>query len=255
MDNHTNVKETILELKNVRVSFNDILALDDINLSIQKNDLLAIIGPNGGGKTTLLKVILGLIKPDKGTIQVFGKKPEEGRNLIGYMPQYSGFDRDFPINVFDVVLSARYKGVFKRYSNEDNNVVIDALKSVDMLQYKNRQIGSLSGGELQRVLLARSLAREPKLLLLDEPTISIDTKTQNSFYKLLLKIKEIITIIIVTHDIGIVYPYVDKIACLNQRIYYHGLKEEGLHGLEEIYKMPVELIFHDIPHRFLGEHR
>lgn len=255
MDNHTNVKETILELKNVRVSFNDILALDDINLSIQKNDLLAIIGPNGGGKTTLLKVILGLIKPDKGTIQVFGKKPEEGRNLIGYMPQYSGFDRDFPINVFDVVLSARYKGVFKRYSNEDNNVVIDALKSVDMLQYKNRQIGSLSGGELQRVLLARSLAREPKLLLLDEPTISIDTKTQNSFYKLLLKIKEIITIIIVTHDIGIVYPYVDKIACLNQRIYYHGLKEEGLNGLEEIYKMPVELIFHDIPHRFLGEHR
>jgi len=254
MNDNSDETETVLELKDVQVSYDDSIILDNVNLSVRKNDFLAILGPNGGGKTTLLKVILGLLKPNKGTIKVFGKNPEKGRNLIGYLPQYSLFDRDFPINVFDVVLTSRYNGIFKRYSNKDKEIVLDALKHVDMLNYRDRQIGSLSGGELQRVLLARALAREPKLLLLDEPTVSIDTRAQNSFYKLLLEIKERMTIIIVTHDIGVIYPYIDKIACLNQKIYYHGPKEKGLQKIEEMYRMPVELIFHNIPHRYLGEH-
>lgn len=248
------INKEIVSLKNVEVYFNSTPILESINLSIKQNDFLAIIGPNGGGKTTLLKVILGLIKPNKGEVKVFGKNPKEGRKLIGYLPQYTFFDPNFPISVFDVVLMGRYKGIFRNYSKEDKNAALNALKTVDMLEFKDRQIGKLSGGQLQRIFVARAIVREPKLLLLDEPMTSIDPEMQKSFYELLLKLKKKMAIVLVTHDIGVVSTYVEKIACLNRRLFYHGPKEAGLKKLKEVYQCPIELIAHGVPHRVLGWH-
>jgi len=248
------MREEIVSLKNVEVYFNSIPVLESISLSIKQNDFLAVIGPNGGGKTTLLQVILGLIKPSKGEVKVFGENPKEGRKLIGYLPQYTFFDLNFPMSVFDVVLMGRYWRIFRNYSKEDKKAAFNALKTVDMLEFKDRQIGKLSGGQLQRVFVARAIVREPKLLLLDEPMASIDPEMQKSFYNLLSELKKKMTIVLVTHDIGVVSTYVEKIACLNRRLFYHGPIEGGLKKLEEVYKCPIELIAHGVPHRVLGRH-
>lgn len=249
------MNEEIVSLQDVSVHLNSIPVLEEINLSIKQNDFLAIIGPNGGGKTTLLKVILGLVKPDRGKIELFGKTPEEGRKLIGYLPQHTFFDLNFPINVFDAVLMGRYNRVFKNYSENDKETAANALETVGMLEFEDRQIGKLSGGQLQRVFVARAIVRVPKLLLLDEPMASIDPEMQKSFYELLLELKKKMAIVIVTHDIGVVSTHVEMIACLNRRLFYHGPVEEGLKKLEEVYKCPVELIAHGVPHRVLGGHR
>ncbi|MDP2846171.1 MAG: ABC transporter ATP-binding protein, partial [Candidatus Methanoperedens sp.] len=178
------MNEEIVSLQDVSVHFNSIPVLEEINLSIKQNDFLAIIGPNGGGKTILLKVILGLVKPNRGKVELFGKTPEEGRKLIGYLPQHTFFDLNFPINVFDAVLMGRYNRVFKNYSENDKETAANALETVGMLEFEDRQIGKLTGGQLQRVFVARAIAREPKLLLLDEPMASIDPEMQQSFYEL-----------------------------------------------------------------------
>ncbi len=178
-----------LELKNVTVNLNDSIVLEDVNLIVDKNDFVAIIGPNGGGKSTLLKTILGLIKPERGEIKILGQNQMDALKKIGYLPQKSYFDLSFPINVFDVVLMGRYQGLFKNYDEADRNAVINALKSVEMLEFRDRQISELSGGQMQRVFIARALVREPQLLLLDEPTASIDPEMQKSFYELLSSLK------------------------------------------------------------------
>jgi len=244
----------IVSLREVSVNFGTIPVLEDINLSIKQNDFLAVIGPNGGGKTTLLKILLGLIKPDKGRIKVFGKGPEEGRRSIGYLPQYTFFDPSFPVDVFDVVLMGRYGGILKRYSKRDEEAATEALKGVEMVEFKNRQIGKLSSGQMQRVFVARAIVRSPQLLLLDEPTASIDTRMQRSFYEILLKLNKRMAVVLVTHDIGAVSTYVKEIACLNKRLFYHGPKEEGLKNPEVLYNCPVDLIAHGVPHRVLKEH-
>ena len=177
----------LVRLENVWVHYDTVSVLEDINLSIMRDDFMGIIGPNGGGKTTLLKVILGLVKPSKGKVTVLGGGPEENRKFIGYVPQYSHFDRDFPISVQEVVLMGRsgQVGLMKRFSREDKILALQALETVDMLEFKDRQIGKLSGGQQQRVFIARALVSEPKLLLLDEPTASVDMPMQTEFYELL----------------------------------------------------------------------
>jgi len=243
-----------LEIENLSVSINKSPVLKDINMTLEEKDFLAIIGPNGGGKSTLIKAILNLIKPDKGKILIYGKKPEESLDIIGYLPQNTYFDLRFPINVFDVTLMGRYNGLLKNYNKKDKEAVIDALNAVSMLEYKDRQISKLSGGQMQRIFIARALAREPKLLLLDEPTASVDPKMQESFYQLLLKLKEKMTIILVTHDVGAVSEYIDKIACLNQNLYYHGKPEGSANALQEAYGCPIDIIGHGIPHRVFKKH-
>jgi zinc transport system ATP-binding protein len=246
--------ENAVEMDNVSVKFNKQPILKDINISISLNDFLAIIGPNGGGKSTLLKIILGLVKADEGIITVFGNKPGNPHNPIGYLPQHVSFDPDFPINVFDTVLSGRYHGILKNFNDEDRQKVRTALEEVGLTEMADRQMSRLSGGQKQRVFIARAIVREPKLLLLDEPMASIDPEMQNSFYKLLSKLRKRMAIVLVSHDVGAVSTHVDNIACLNQKLYYHGPVEESAEGLEEVYKCPIDIISHGIPHRVLKKH-
>lgn len=248
------MKEEVISIKGVSVCFDEKPILEDVNLSLKDGDYLAIIGPNGSGKTTLLKVILGLIKPDKGEVRLFGMEPQKGRRFAGYLPQHSYFDPGFPISVFDAVLMGRYGGVFAGTTQEDRHKAEDVLQQLGILDLKNRQIGSLSGGQLQRVLLARALVREPRLLLLDEPTASIDPETQVSFYKMLDELKERMTIVMVSHDIGVVFSHVNEVACLNRRLFYHGPVEGASKAIEEMYCCPIELVGHGLPHRVLREH-
>ena len=244
----------IVSLKRVSFSFDHVPILDDISFTIRQDDFIVVVGPNGGGKTTLLKVILGLLRPDRGEVNVFGKSPREGRKLIGYLPQYAHSDLDFPISVFDVVLMGRYRGAFTRYTTADREATAHALEIVEMGEYRDRQIGKLSGGQLHRVFMARALAREPKLLLLDEPTTHIDPEMQESFYKMLSELRKKMAVVMVTHDIGAVSVHAEDIACLNRRLFYHGPKEEGLQEIEKAYHCPVHLIEHGEPHRILRRH-
>lgn len=246
----------LVNLENVWVYYDHVPVLEGVNLAIENDDFLGIIGPNGGGKTTLLKVVLGLVQPSRGEVTVLGGTPEHNRKFIGYVPQYSIFDHDFPITVWDVVLMGRNSkvGLVKRFSDDDKKIALETLETVEMVDYRDRQIGRLSGGEQQRVFIARALVAEPKMLLLDEPTTGVDTHMQTEFYELLARLKQRIAIVLVSHDISAVSVHVDKIACLNHQLYYHGSKEVGPETLEATYKCPVQMIAHGIPHRVLKEH-
>lgn len=247
----------VVELKDIWVSYGEVPALENVSLYVLEHDFLGIIGPNGGGKSTLLKVILGLIKPQYGSVSVFGQSPEQARSHVGYVSQRYSFDRDFPASVWDVVLMGRYSraGILRRYDGRDRAEAEKALAMVGMLEQRGRQIGRLSGGEQQRVFVARALVAEPELLLLDEPTASIDSTMQTEFYDLLEGLKDSLTIVMVSHDIGAVSVHVDKIACLNRQMYYHGSKEITPEILEATYQCPVQLIAHGtVPHRVLREH-
>ncbi|TQD23921.1 metal ABC transporter ATP-binding protein [Methanolobus vulcani] len=248
--------ENVIDLKDIWVSYDGVRVLESVNLVVKDKDFLAIIGPNGGGKSTLLKVILGLIKPDKGSVSLLGGMPAKTRRYVGYVPQYHSSNLDFPVTVWDVVLMGRLntKRPLQRYNDDDRNAATEALKTVGMLDLKDRQIGELSGGQKQRVFIARSLVNKPKLLLLDEPSTGIDSRMQKEFYELLNKLKSEIAIVMVTHDLSAVSVYVDKIGCLNRKFHYHDDKEISSHDLEVSYQCPVELIAHGVPHRVLKEH-
>ena len=243
-----------VEVSNVSKNFNKLSVLHNINLDINEKDLMAIIGPNGGGKSTLLKIIMGILTPDTGEVKVLGMEPKKARKSMGYLPQHVSFDPDFPINVFETVLSGRYHGLFKGYTEDDEKAVEKALKEVDIYKLRDRQISEISGGQMQRVFIARSIVKEPKLLLMDEPMASIDPEMQNSFYELISRLKHDMTIVLISHDVGAVSSHVDKIACLNRELFYHGPVEGSAKGLEEVYKCPLELISHGIPHRVLEKH-
>jgi len=248
--------EEVVRLEDVWVHYDGVPVLEGINLDINQDDFLGIIGPNGGGKTTLLRVILGLVKPSQGRVTVLGSTPKRRRKFVSYVPQHSLFDQDFPVSVWDVALMGRVgqAGLFKRYRKEDNKAALNALQTVEMLDLKDRQIGELSGGQQQRVFIARALVAEPKLLLLDEPTASVDAPMMTEFYELLERLKQRMAIVLVTHDISAVSTYVDKIACLNRRLFYHHSKEISAEELEATYQCPIQLIAHGVPHRVLKEH-
>ena len=248
--------ENVIDLKDIWVSYGGVTVLESVNLTVKDKDFLAIIGPNGGGKSTLLKVILGLIRPDKGSVNLLGGRPAKTRKDVGYVPQYHSSNLDFPITVWDVVLMGRlsHKGPLQRYTEDDRNAATEALNTVGMLDLKDRQIGELSGGQKQRVFIARSLVTKPKLLILDEPSTGIDSRMQKEFYELLNKLKSEIAIVMVTHDISAISVYVDKVGCLNRKFHYHDDKEISPHDLEVSYQCPVELIAHGVPHRVLKEH-
>ncbi len=230
--------------------------LEDINLSVRELDFIGLIGPNGGGKTTLLKVLLGLIPPMRGEVRIVGKSVEEGRRYIGYIPQTVEFDRDFPISVWDVARMGRLgrRRLLQRYTAEDDEIVAEALRSVDMLNLLDRPIGELSGGQRQRVYIARALATEPNILLLDEPMASVDPRVSASIYELLRQLNEHLTILMVSHDMSAISSHVKTVGCLNRWLFYHGEKQLTPDMLEAAYQCPIDLIAHGIPHRVFAEH-
>lgn len=245
-----------IEVSDLSAGYGTEHVIQDINFRVRKNDFFGIIGPNGGGKSTLLKVILGLLEPMNGTVLVYGTPPKIGRKYIGYVPQYAEYDKAFPISVWDVVLMGRrsVRGSSPWYSAEDKKAAAEALKTVKMAEYKNRHISELSGGQRQRVFVARALVSHPKILLLDEPTASVDQSMQESLYTLLKKLNKKIAIVLVTHDIGIISSYVTRVACLNRYMFIHDEKIITKEMLEATYHCPVDIIAHGLPHRVLGEH-
>ncbi len=250
------MSEEVVALEDVWVRYGDNTVLQEVTLKICEKDFLGIIGPNGGGKTTLLKVIMGLVQPMRGTARVFGAEPGRSWQRIGYVPQQIMLDRNFPISVRDTVLMGRLgqKTIFKGYGKDDLAVAEEALAAVEMCDYSGKQIGKLSGGQLQRVLIARALASRPDLLLLDEPTTGIDIVGQESIYTILNRLKSMITIIIVSHDVVALAINADKIACVGKKLYYHDSRELSSGEMEEAYGCPIELIAHGVPHRVLKEH-
>jgi zinc transport system ATP-binding protein len=250
--------EKIVSIKGLWICRAEHAVLENINLELQAGDFLGLIGPNGGGKSTLLKAMLGLIKPDRGSIALFGLPPAAARSRVGYVPQKTVFDQSFPVKALDVVLMGRYSrtGLLHRYGSQDRQAALWALKAVGMDDRAEREIGALSGGEQQRVFVARSLVSDPKLLLLDEPTAGVDSAQQKEFYDLLCHLNRDlhIAIVLVSHDVTAISKYVNKIACLNQRLYYHDSKELSNEDIEKAYGCPVEMIAHGTPHRVLREH-
>lgn len=247
-----------LEMHKVSLSFGDVQVLSDIDFTVEPGDFIGLIGPNGGGKTVLLKVILGLLRPDSGTVAVFGRAPEKTRAeaAVGYVPQYPQFEADFPISVFEVALMGRlhrYRA-FAGYSDEDRDITAGALQRLGMLDMADRQIRVLSGGQRQRVLIARALAMRPRLLLLDEPTASLDTPMGRELYELLAELSPQTTIILVTHDLGILARYVKTVGCLNRTLHYHGAREISREVIEEMYGCPVDFVVHEHEHRVLKDH-
>ena len=244
------VNPTLVELADVSFSYNQQRAVQDATFSIERGDFAGLIGPNGAGKTTIVKLILGLLKPDSGSIKLFGEDLSQFKDWkrIGYVPQKAiGFDQNFPATVLEVASMGRISkaGMFHPLSQEDNGAVEKALSLVDISPLRNRRIGELSGGHQQRVFIARALAAEPDLIILDEPTVGVDAEVQHSFYELLKKLnKEFgMTLILISHDIGIVSKNVNKLVCVNIKVKMHdvrnGINESELRcayteGMEQV---------------------
>ncbi len=211
----------IINVNNLFFKYNKQDVLENINLTIKSNDFLAIIGPNGGGKSTLLKLLLGLLKPQKGQIEKSIKTDD-----IGYVPQNTDLNTDFPITALEVVLMGhikKQKSLFG-YSKEDKSCALNSLKKVGMADFANSKIGDLSGGQRQRVFIARALCANPKIILLDEPTANIDVKGQNEIYELLKKLNEDICIVVVSHDISVLLNYAKNVAHINKNLVYHNIE-------------------------------
>ncbi|KGR91569.1 zinc ABC transporter ATP-binding protein [Ureibacillus massiliensis 4400831 = CIP 108448 = CCUG 49529] len=227
------MKKTFIELQDVSFQYEHTKVLHNISFKVEEGDFLAILGPNGSGKSTLLKLMLGLIKPISGEIKLFDEPIQSFRHRewIGYVSQKSNaFNSAFPATVEEVVKSglAKKVGLFKRLPKNSNDLVEKALSAVGMEKYQSRNIGQLSGGQQQRVFIARALIAEPKLLILDEPTVGIDHENVQSFYDMLASLNEEQqkTIILVTHDVDTVSNRISHVACLNQTIHFHGFKKE-----------------------------
>ena len=230
--------------------------LENASFQIMKGGMVSIIGPNGGGKTTLIKLILGLLKPIEGSISVLDLSPEKARIKTGYMPQYTSFDSKFPISVMETVLMGRIeKHLFGPYAKKDKDAAMNSLSEVglDPLQIAKKPFFSLSGGQKQRVLIARALVSEPELLLLDEPTSNVDPAAEEQFFHLILKLNKKMTIVTVSHDLGFVNRIFKDVLCVNKTVIKHPTGQLSKNIMEELYSKDVRYVHHDKHSCTLGD--
>ena len=237
----------IVKFKDVCFAYDGAPVLDEVSFTIQERTFISIVGPNAGGKTTLLKLMLGLLKPSRGTIEIFGQNPEKARPRIGYMPQYVQFDPNFPVTVLDVVLMGRLgNGVrLGPYGKADKEIALESLHKLEMDKAKSRPFMALSGGQRQRVLIARALTAEPELLLLDEPTSNVDMAVETELFELLNTMSETITVVVVSHDLGFVSQYVQSVVCVNRRVMMHPTTAVTGEVISALYGSDVRMVRHD----------
>jgi zinc transport system ATP-binding protein len=247
-------EKTVISINNVSFAYTGgVPILEKVNLTILARDSVCIVGPNGGGKTTLLKLILGLLKPTEGRIRVFDKKPEEARLQIGYVPQYAHYDPQFPVTVLEVVLMGRLGSRFGGpYSREDKKAAEEALRLMSLLELRERLFAEISGGQRQRVLIARALACEAELLLLDEPTSNIDALVETNLFEILQDLNKRMAILMVTHDIGFISKFFRNVACINRRVVIHPTSNLTGEMIQDIYGDGVCMIRHDHNHTGQG---
>jgi len=240
----------LVEIKHMDVAYQKQLVLSNVSLSIFEHDFIGIIGPNGGGKTSLVKAILGLVKPLRGTV-----RHALSRSEMGYLPQGNQVDEHFPITVSEVIASGLEHGLKLGVRSAGRRKKVDqALEVVGLESLHSRPIGELSGGELQRTMLARAIISSPRLLVLDEPDTHVDNQFETELYSLLQELNRNITILLVSHDIGIISPFIKTIACVNRDLHYHPSNEINEEQLK-VYNCPIEIIAHGpVPHRVIKEH-
>lgn len=253
------MKHPIIEMKNVNFTYERQRVLEDINITIEQGSFLGLVGPNGSGKTTLLKCLLGLLKPQQGEIKLFGQPIQKFKNWheIGFVSQKANsFNTGFPASVYEVVSSGLTSkiGLFKFMSQQDRQNVIQAIDAVGLSKFSKRNIGELSGGQQQRAFIARAIVSNPKLLILDEPTVGVDSQTVQNFYEMLMHLNRDlgITLILVTHDVGTITDKVSHVACINKHLHFHGhakefniLKEEEM---SDFYGHSLHVLTHDHSH-------
>lgn len=247
----------VIEIQNLSFAYHNTWVLEDVNLKIQEHDFAAFIGPNGGGKTTLIKLILGLLTPTRGQVKVFGRQPREATPDIGYVPQDTEINRSVPITVEQAVLMGclRGGGGWRRFSTRDREQVREAMHQAGVKNLAHEQMAGLSGGQRQRVMLARALVADPKLLLLDEPMSNVDTQGQSQFFDFLQQLNTRVTIVVVSHDLMILSSYIKSVVCVSRQVHFHDQPEITPEMLSTAYHCPVELVAHGrIPHRVLAAH-
>ncbi|MCF7811273.1 metal ABC transporter ATP-binding protein [bacterium] len=239
----------ILQFDNVTFSYNSTAVLENVSFTLGQNELAYIVGPNGGGKTTLLRLILGLLQPSTGNITVYGRPAHEARSKVGYTPQHSHFDPHFPISVLEIVLMGRLNSsFFGRYTKSDRKIALNALDEMGLLKSAESPFASLSGGQRQRVLIARALASQPELLLLDEPTANVDIEGEERLTEIIYNLSNKMTILMVSHDLRFAAESVHRVICVNRHVAVHPTTEITDETIRSMYGENIRLIRHDIGH-------
>jgi zinc transport system ATP-binding protein len=230
--------QPIIQLNNITAAYDNKIVVENANLTVYEHDYLGVIGPNGGGKTTLMKVMLGLMKPKSGEVIYLNKGKKVKEITIGYLPQYNVIDKNFPISIYEVVLSglSKQKSLFHPYTKEQHQMVAESLEYMELSDFAKRPIGSLSGGQIQRVLLARAMVSKPDVVILDEPNTYIDKHFQEQMYEMLEEINKQCAIVIVSHDIAEILNNVKHVVCVNKRIHYHDTTDVPREKIEEHFK-------------------
>lgn len=241
---------TVIELRGVSFAYGAVPVLEDVDLVVPPGEFLGIVGPNAGGKSTLLKLVLGLLEPTAGTIRVLGRGARVASQEIGYVPQYPAFARDFPLTVEQVVLTGRLgRGrLLGGYRAEDREMARWVMTQTEIADLAQRRIATLSGGQLQRVLVARALACEPQILILDEPTANIDMRVESDIFDLLRALNRRMTILVVSHDVAFISAYVQRVACVNRTLLCHATESIDGQVIHDLYGGDVRRVAHSHAH-------